>query len=294
MKMPLELVSLKIFDLHCDTFSELFDRRLSFENNVTAINSNELLQFEEAVISFAVFLHPEISDSLKRYTDVISYGRKCLETAGVKNILSVEGGVPNFDVKNIERLYRDGVRTVSLTWNYDNPFGSGALGDGGLTALGRQAVSEFNRFNMVTDLSHLNRKTFFEAIDVAEAAVSTHSGVNSIVKHPRNLTDRQLTLIKEKNGIVGLCVYTAFIGENPFEGFYKAVMHCLDLGLENNIALGTDFDGAVMHPKLSRASQLIALFEYLVEKGVEKSVCEKIFFENSKHFYNRVLTNSVK
>lgn len=297
---------MKIFDLHCDTFCELFDRGLDFDNIETAVNIKELSQFETVIQTFAVFLHPNISDSFKRYINVMNYGKRCLEKmgievcrdsesldgAGVKALLSVEGGVPEFDLNNIEMLHSDGVRTVSLTWNYDNPLGGGALGDGCLTELGRQTVDELNRFNMVTDLSHLNRKSFFEVAERSELIVATHSGVDKLHFHPRNLTDEQLNIIKNKSGLVGLSVYPEFIGKNPFEGFYRAIMHCLDLGLEDCLSLGTDFDGATMHESLSKISDLKLLYCFLVENGIENQMCDKIFFENSKEFYDRVLTNS--
>ncbi len=297
---------MRIFDLHCDTFCELFDRKLSLDNAETAVNLSELSQFETAIQTFAVFLHPVIPDSLKRYTDVLSYGKRCLKTAnievvktaedlkkgGKKALLSVEGGVPSFDPGFIETLYRDGIRTVSLTWNYDNPFAGGALETGSLTALGKSAVRELNTFDMVTDLSHLNRKSFFEVAQIAEHPIATHTGVDYVKRHPRNLTDDQLKMLRDKNGLVGLCVYPEFIGSDLFDGFYCSLTHCLELGLEDNLSIGSDFDGAEMHENLNKLSDLKRLYAFLCKKNLGKSILDKLFFENSYKFYNMVLTNS--
>lgn len=296
---------MKIFDLHCDTFCELFDRKLTLNDNSLAVNYAELSCFDTAVQTFSVFLHPKYNDSAYRYAEVLNCGKKALKEANIKictnrhalendgitALLSVEGGVPNFSPNFVEKLFLDGIRTVSLTWNYDNPIAGGCNGDGGLTVLGGYIVREINRCKMTVDLSHLNQKSFFEVIERADSAVATHTGVFSIVEHPRNLTDEQLKLIKEKDGVVGLTVYPEFIGQDPFEGFYYSVEHCLDLGLEDNLSLGSDFDGAEMYENLSKASHLKALNKYLLSKNIAQPIIDKIFFENSYKFYNRVLTN---
>ncbi len=297
---------MKIFDLHCDTFSELFDRKLTLDDTSLAVNTVELTEFSTVVQTFAVFLHPKFNDSAYRYTEIISYGKRCIKEAGIKiynnelssdnrvnALLSVEGGIPNFRPAFVEKLYYDGIKTVSLTWNYDNPLAGGCNSNDniGLTGLGKEMVKQINRFKMVVDLSHLNKKSFFEVIEKADTVVATHGGVSSTVEHPRNLTDEQLVLIKEKNGLVGLTVYPEFIGIEPYEGFYNAVYHCLDLGLEDNLSLGTDFDGALMHKKLSKLSHILSLGQYLLSKKLSQETINKIFFENSYNFYNRVLTN---
>lgn len=295
---------MKIFDLHCDTFTELYDRDISLFDEDLSVNKSELRRFDTAVQTFAVFLKPEEHNTVERYSKVLSDGKCklldagmeiCTETeqlkaGGVKAMLSVEGCVPSFKPDFVEIMQHDGVRTVSLTWNRDNALAGGALETGCLTNLGRNVISELNRCNMVTDLSHLNRRSFFEAAEIAETVAATHTGVDTLVKHPRNLTDDQLKVIKEKHGIIGLCVYPQFIGDDVFEGFYRAVAYCCELGLENNIALGTDFDGAKMSPKLRKSSQLRSLYEFLIQRKIGKRQCDKIFYENSAEFYRNVLT----
>ena len=295
---------MKIFDLHCDTFTEVYDRNVSLFDRDLAVNMTELSNFSTAVQIFAVFLRPDEPDTVNRYRDVLQYGKRCLHKAGItvcteaehlkckgiKAMLSVEGCVPGFDPKVIKQMYLDGVRTVSLTWNYDNSLAGGALGEGDLTRLGSAAVEELNRCRMVTDLSHLNRRSFYSAAEKAEYVAATHTGVDAVVPNPRNLTDDQLRVIRDKRGLIGLCIYPVFMGADPFQGFFESVSHCLMLGLEDNIAIGTDFDGAEMSKNLSRPSHLKELYAFLLGKGLEKRLCDKIFFENSRKFYNRVLT----
>ncbi len=296
---------MKIFDLHCDTFCELFDRKTTLNDTTLAVNIGELSQFKTAVQTFAVFLHPNFTDTAYRYTEVLQYGKKALNDVGIsictdrksfigdgiKALLSVEGGVPNFSPKFVEKMYLDGIRTVSLTWNYNNLLACGCLDDGNLSPLGEEIIKEINRFKMTVDLSHLNQKSFFEVIEKADSVVATHNGVFATVEHKRNLTDEQLNLLKEKNGIIGLTVYPDFIGADPYLGFLNAVLHCLELGLEDNLSLGTDFDGATMHESLSKVSHLENLYRYIIDKNIKKATVDKIFFENSKKFYDRVLTN---
>ena len=296
---------MKIFDLHCDTFCELFDRKTTLNDISLAVNFSELSKFEKAVQTFAVFLHPKFNDTAYRYTEVLQYGKKALKDVGISvctdrksfngdgvtSLLSVEGGVPDFNPRFVEKMYFDGIRTVSLTWNYRNLLAGGCLEDGGLTLLGEEIIKEVNRFKMTVDLSHLNQKSFFEVVENANSVVATHGGVFATVEHKRNLTDEQLKLLKDKNGIIGLTVYPDFIGADPYLGFYNAVVHCLELELDDNLSLGTDFDGATMHESLSKVSHLESLYQYLIDKNIPKITVDKIFFENSQNFYNRVLTN---
>ena len=48
---------------------------------------------------------------------------------------------------------------------------------------------------------------------------------------------------------------------------------------EENIAIGSDFDGAIMSETLCKIEQIPKLFEYLVDKGLDKRLLYKIFYK---------------
>ena len=105
---------------------------------------------------------------------------------------------------------------------------------------------------------------------------------------PRNLTDEQLRLIGEKNGLIGLCFYPKFLGGDVFEKIYENICRLQGLGLENNIAIGSDFDGADMLPELSDISKVPDLYTYLENRGISAETLKKIFYENAQNYFDKL------
>ena len=82
-----------------------------------------------------------------------------------------------------------------------------------------------------------------------------------------------------------------FLGGDVFESLYQNIFHLCDMGLENHIAIGSDFDGCEINSELSGVDKIPALREYLHEKGINNLILDKIFFENSNKFFKNILQN---
>lgn len=205
-------------------------------------------------------------------------------------LLSVEGGAAFEDNLNrIYEFYNDKIRTVSLTWNHDNSLAGGAFGEGSLTQKGGSAIAILNELNIVLDISHLNEKSAVKAAEKAEFLIASHSNSKSVFNHKRNLSDDLLKLIRDKNGLVGINFYPEFLGDGDvFEAIYRQISYMLSLGLEKNIAIGSDFDGAEMDPKLKDTEDVLSLFSYLSENFDDKKLIDGIFFENARRFYQKL------
>ncbi len=295
---------MNFFDLHSDTLSRIYDENLKVNSNLLAVNSENLNIFKNTVTQFAVFLKGTEQNPENRFLSVLNNGITQLKSnnisivktaddlniSGHKCLLALEGGCFISSERDVENLYKLGVKTVSLTWNYDTFLAGGALEDGNLTDKGKEIIKALNKYNMVLDVSHLNRKSFFEAVLLAENVVATHSGLDAVTRHKRNLTDQQLDILKEKSGVVGIPFYPEFIGSDVFDGFFCTVDIFLEKGMLQNTAIGSDFDGADMGDELKTVADVLKLIEKTTEK-YGKSVADKIFFENSNNFYTKVLTN---
>ena len=63
-----------------------------------------------------------------------------------------EGGALEGKMEHLTEFYEDGVRLITLTWNYPNELGYPNIGyrdaDKGLTSFGREIVSEMERLGM--------------------------------------------------------------------------------------------------------------------------------------------------
>ena len=81
---------------------------------------------------------------------------------------------------------------ASLTWNGANPLAGGCMDDGGLTPKGKFAVRFLAECGICIDCAHLNRKSFAEVLKCESGRlVDSHTCMNGICRHPRNLEDWQ-------------------------------------------------------------------------------------------------------
>ena len=161
----------------------------------------------------------------------------------------------------------------------------GSKTDKGLTDFGKDVIGVMNSLKIGCDLSHLNDKSFYGAIEKAEFPLATHSNCRLVCNHPRNLNIEQIKLIAEKGGVVGLCFYPCFLGcGDVFEQLYKNIFFLCDKGYENNIAIGSDFDGAEMDKKLDRIDKLPDFYEFLRRKRLKEELLSKIFYKNAENF----------
>ena len=194
-----------IIDLHCDTLtdcmyaaSEIPDtldapaRSLSLSNipgdvhwaQFFAVFLPDRLRGEEAVRFFDAS-HENFERQMQKFSSRVSPCRNVADmerawAAGkTAAFLSVENGSAFAgDLSRIEKLKRQGVCAVTLTWNGENELGSGNVTDRGLTDFGRAAVREMERCGILVDVSHLNDAGLEDVFETAEKPfVATHSGM---------------------------------------------------------------------------------------------------------------------
>ena len=283
------MIDTDYFDLHCDTPYECFVRRTDLNDKSLAVNSFALPPFERYKQLFAVWIRDDAENPYPLYKNILNDFKEKIKTApnNLTAYFSVEGGAVLED--NPERLYElknDGICVLTLTWNGKNRIASGAHCTGGLTDFGRQVLRIMNEIGMICDLAHINREGFYEAVSIAERPIVTHACCDFLHKHPRNVTDEQLKIIAQKNGLIGLCLYPVFFGDGDvFENVYRHILHLLELDLENSISIGSDFDGADMADTLSDVSKIPTLYRYLSNRGIKNNVLDKIFYKNANNFF---------
>ena len=261
----------------------MYNENKEFLNNDLAVSWEKGKVFENWVQTFAVFVSENKEEPYSFYKNVLSHLKKNL-CGNVKPIFSLEGGSLIDNTDKIFELYCDKIKFINLTWNGENKIAGGVKTDKGLTDFGKSVIKQMNRFKMAVDLSHLNDKSFFDVIDKADIVLASHSNCRTICNHKRNLTDEQIKLIAEKNGIIGLNFYPLFLGDDFYRNIYENIYHLCDMGYENNIALGSDFDGAVMPNEIKDISKIPLLYDQLLKKGLKTDLLDKIFYKNAKEF----------
>ncbi len=223
--------------------------------------------------------------------------KHCMMTDTIAAIMHIEGAEA-ID-RNLDALYvlhQAGLRSLGPVWSRPNIFGHGVpfkfpsspdTGEG-LTEAGFALVKACNELKIMIDLSHLNEKGFWDVAKNSHAPlVATHSNAHALSTHSRNLTDRQLDAIKDTGGMVGLNYAVAFLREDgrkdadtPIETMLRHLDYLLQRLGEDNVGLGSDFDGATIPKKLGSVSGLPILVDAMRSNGYGEKVIHKICYQN--------------
>lgn len=304
---------MRIFDLHCDTITECYNRRLSLQNNRELHISLERGQrFAPWYQCYAIWIPDELRGqaAVRFFEEAARFFQQ--SAAGAKNtticinkedfnkmenqhgaVLTVEGGaVLAGNIDNVALLAKYGVRALTLTWNGSCELGDGAMVDDpkGLTEFGRRVIPALEQHNIVVDVSHASEPLFYDAAELAEKPfIATHSNAKAVCDHPRNLTNEQFEIIRERGGLVGLNLHRWFLKENgeaDLDDVFRHAYHFLSLGGENTVALGTDFDGADILTPVKNIEYLEALADHFSKRGLTDTTIDRIFYQNAKDFFD--------
>ncbi|MGD6965133.1 dipeptidase [Rossellomorea vietnamensis] len=299
-----------IFDAHCDVLLKLHHYReeVSFQSqNDIHITYPQLVQAGSKVQLFAIYLpsylkpgqrfqaalemvevfHKKIVEPNPKMKMVRSKSDIAgLEKGEIGAMLTLEGcEAIEEDLTKLFTLYQLGVRAVGLTWNWANAAADGALEPraGGLTKFGRETVQFLNEHRILTDVSHLCERSFWETIEIAQNPIASHSNTFSLCAHPRNLKDEQIEALFKKNGVMGLTFVPQFLkqyGEAEISDILLHLDHVCSLGGENHVGFGSDFDGISQTVKgLSCYRDYENLIEALQKHYTEAQV-QKFLFKN--------------
>jgi membrane dipeptidase len=165
-------------------------------------------------------------------------------------VLTLEGGEAfGDDFAKLRTLYRLGVLSIGLTWNDANLLADGANEPrgAGLTLLGKEVVRANHKQGVLTDVSHLSERGFWDVMDLTDTVLASHSNVRALCDHPRNLTDEQIRALIQKNGRIHVVFNPPFIKENSetatIHDLIQHIDHICSLGGEKHLGFGSDFDG---------------------------------------------------
>ena len=202
--------------------------------------------------------------------DVLS--RADVGVDGWRVLRSIEGGdCLNGDLSRLDYFYKRGVRAMGLTWNNENPLSGGADSpEKGLTPLGILAIKRMEELGIAVDLAHISEKGFWDALEVIKKPpIVSHTAANALYPHRRNLTDGQIRAVAARGGVIGICLYPVFLGCAALETVARHIAHIRNVGGEDCVGIGTDFDGIDSLPDgISGVEDMPKLFEMLDEKTI--------------------------
>ena len=308
-----------MIDLHCDTIMQLLDHPDSGDlyRNTWKIDIEKLQKAHSKVQDFALFINlGETNDPYGRYeemrnlctTQIYLYGEHIQHVLSYQDVESVyesgmigalmsieEGGVLGGDLDKLKQAYQDGVRLITLTWNYPNGLGEPHCGEQHkkLTPKGIEFVEVMQDLGIIVDCSHLNDAGTEQLGDILDVPfVASHSNAREVTAHTRNLPDNLIKLIANKGGVIGLNFAQSFLGTSPvsrIEDIVKHGLYLINKGGEDVVALGTDFDGIKPNTEIKDASEMYRLYDAFKEAGLSVEQCEKLFWKNADRLLKEIL-----
>lgn len=302
---------MRFFDLHCDTITELCKKQGSLAKNDGHISLDRASFLTEYVQDYAIFIPDEYRGkaAVDYFDKVYTFYKNEMNKNGIseyadrldtkyKSVLSVEGGAGmGGTIDGLHHLADCGVKLITITWNGRNELASGCFDeeDIGLTPFGREAVKEMENLRIAADVSHLSVKGFYDLADLAEKPfMASHSCIDIVdnfkARH-RNLTKEQVEIIAEHNGVIGINLWKKLLGneDNSFDAVLRHMSEIIEVGGEDVIAMGTDFDGCDINDELAGIEKIPMLYDFLGNHGFDEKLLNKIFFDNADRFFTNLL-----
>lgn len=243
--------------------------------------------------------HPDVLAQAGNYSEI----RENQKEGKVSGILTMEDGrAVQGSMERLQYFYSQGVRLISLTWNFENCFGAPnsrnpEIMKKGLTAFGKEAIGVMNEMGMLVDVSHLSDGGFYDVAELSKKPfVASHSNCRSLCAHSRNLTDEMIRILAEKGGVAGLNFEPTFLQadmmdkHSTMERMTAHLKHLIDVGGEECAAIGSDFDGIGGEFEVGNPLQMERFFEYLNHNGFSEDFIDKLAYKNAL----RVIKDSMK
>jgi membrane dipeptidase len=220
----------------------------------------------------------------------------------------MEGADPIREPQELELWFEKGLRVIGLAWD-DTRYAAGAWRDSrhGLTKEGRALLEVMAQYGFILDLTHMNEKAALEALDQYEGPVAaTHSNARALVPGERQLSDDQIQLLGERDGVIGVVLYNRFLRAGHKKGDPKRLVTldhvlahidhiCQMLGDARHVGLGSDFDGGVgaadIPAELDSSADLPLIAAKLRAYGYEEIDIAGIMGENWIHLLRKSFSN---
>ncbi|GIW66011.1 MAG: hypothetical protein KatS3mg094_530 [Candidatus Parcubacteria bacterium] len=213
-----------------------------------------------------------------------------LQSKNIGLILGTEG--LNFlnNISDIYSLYKKGIRVFGLNWNEDTKFSASLKNttNKGLTKEGKQLIKILEKLPIVLDLAHSSINTFRDILKIyKKPVIFSHNGFKELIDFEQNLDIKNLKLLKDIGGLIGLtCLpYSINInGEINFINWLKTFRH-LKNEFKNNLAIGTDFFGFKFNENYEGIKNYLEFSESLRKFNVPSYV----LFKNSFNLFSKLL-----
>lgn len=208
------------------------------------------------------------------------------EPRWVGAILGTEGShALDANLENIQALYANGFRMMSLHHFFDNALGGSLHGisQQGLTKFGYAAVEEMRRLGIIIDVSHSSEAVVKDVLNAGEGpVVVSHTGFKGHCQSPRNISDALMQAIADKGGLIAVGFWHGAICGTSAKDIAAAIAYGIELVGPDHVALGSDFDGSITTSL--DASEMAVITRALLEQGISEQHIRLVMGENMYQF----------
>ena len=296
-------------DTHCDT-PMWFPKNVDFcsRDNQVLVDLHKMTEGHQDATIMVAYL-PQPTDHPKAYADnifdkieaIVAENNRYIALARTPNdlwinkhlgkksiMLGIENGhALDGKIENLYHFAERGIVYMTLCHNGDNDICDSARGSqthNGVSAFGKQVISEMNRLGIMVDLSHAHEKSFYDALEMSrQPIVCSHSSCRALCDHPRNLTDDQMRALAAKGGVMQVTLYNGFLvkdGQATIEDAMRHLDHAISVMGIDHVGLGTDFDGDGGICGLASSSELLNFTRQLLERQFSEQDIQKIWGGN--------------
>jgi membrane dipeptidase len=155
----------------------------------------------------------------------------------------------------------------------------------GLTDFGKEILRESNRLGMVTDLSHINDRAYFDVMELtSRPVIVSHTAAFSLCNHFRCLTDDQMKALARNGGVMGMIFAPQYLKAEQdaadVDTLVEHICYAVDLIGVDYVGIGSDYDGGVKRPVVPEMSQLVHITRSMLAHGLSETEIKKIWGDN--------------
>ena len=302
-------MQLSLFDLHCDTASEMLATRQGLRDNRLAVSLKKAEVFTHYVQVMAHWTDRRLDDEQgwQRFFEILENlrndpavldGSAVISTACPPHehpptlILAVEDArIVAGKLERIDLLYQNGVRILTPLWYGETCIGGSHNTSVGLTDFGKAALRRAAEFGMLLDISHASYASASEIFELSEElhrpVIASHSNAYDICPVSRNLRREQIDAVLRSGGVIGINLYQGFLKENAQACAADTLTHIeyfLEAGAENALCLGCDMDGCTLPEDIPDVASLPHLAELMLAHNYSETLIRALFYDNAYRF----------
>jgi membrane dipeptidase len=222
--------------------------------------------------------------------------RSVVASGRIAILIGVEGGyMIEDDIRVLRMFHKLGARYLTLTHSF-NTHWADTSGTGqpvtaqhdGLSPFGRAVVREMNRLGVMVDITHVSDKAFFDTLAVTQAPViASHSSVDGIKLHARNMSDDMLRALAKNGGVIHIDNVIKYIDpverdRTPISVVVDHILHAIKVAGPDHVGIGFDYGYDAPAPlDLEDASKLENLTYEMLKRGMDDQTIRKVWGENT-------------